>query len=159
MMCCNECPFNPVFGSSSIKCRRPLCRKTGKKCSDGFCAAHIGSRCLLDHYVIDKLYQNDELAVFLAPFTLKTALLGRDRALLLSLFHAAGDKLRSRFWRWLEVYEPRSLWLLNPVFAAAGLAPLNSFGTTGGCRSEYLAAILSNPYGGSKLGVCRHRMV
>lgn len=159
MMCCNECPFHPVFGNSSVKCDRPLCRSTGKKCPDGFCATNIGSRCMLDHYVIEKLYQNDELAVSLAPFTLRTALIGRDRALLISLFHAAGDKLRSQFWRWLEVYEPRSLWLLNPVFTAAGLAPLNSFGSSDGSRSEYLSAILANPYGGGRLGICRHRMI
>lgn len=159
MMCCNECPFHPVLGTVKEVCSRPVCRSTGKRCSDGFCAANIGSRCPLDHYVIEKLYQNDELAVKLAPFTLRTALTGRDRALLLSLFHSAGEPMRIRFWRWLQVYEPRSLWLLNPVFTAAGLAPLNSFGGTGPCRSKYLSAIISNPYGGRMLSPCRLQMV
>lgn len=155
MMCCNECPFHPVLGSASQRCPRPLCANMGKKCRDGFCAANLGSRCMLDYYVINRLYQQDSLAESLAGYTLKTALTGRDRALLLSLFHAATDQFRVKLWRWLEIYEPRSLWLLNPVFAAVGLTPLNSFGSMGSSRHKYLEAILANPYGGRMLSTCR----
>lgn len=159
MMCCNECPFHPILGSASTRCNRPLCARSGKKCRDGFCAANLGSRCFLDHYVVNKLYQADELAESLARYTLKSALSGRDRPLLMSLFHAATDQFRLKLWRWLEIYEPRSLWLLNPIFSAVGLPPLNSFGGMGSRRSKYLVAILSNPYSGGMLSTCRQRMV
>lgn len=161
MMCCNECPFHPVLGSALQRCHRPLCstKGSGEKCRDGFCAANLGSRCLLDHYVVNKLYQGDELAESLAVHTLKTALTGRDRPLLMSLFHAASEQFRLKLWRWLEVYEPRSLWLLNPVFSAVGLPPLNSFGSMGSRRHKYLNAILANPYGGRMLSTCRMQMV
>jgi hypothetical protein len=130
-----------------------------EKCRDGFCGENIGGRCFMDHYVINRLYQNDPLAESLACYTLKTALVGRDRPLLMSLFHAAGDNLRRRLWCWLEIYEPRSLWLLNPVFSAAGLVPLDSFGSIGSRREKYLGAILENHYGGRTLSFCRHRMI
>lgn len=153
MMCCNECPFHPVTGSAAERCSRPVCVGSGGKCRDGFCAANLGSRCFLDQYVIKHLYQQNPLAIKLAGHTLKTALTGRDRPLLLSLFHAADDKYRIRLWRWLEFYEPRSLWLLNPVFASAGLTPLNSFGSMGSRREKYLGAILANPYSGRALSL------
>ncbi len=149
MMCCNECPFHPVSGSTSERCQKPVCSPTGRRCNTGFCARNMGSRCLVDYYVINRLYQGDELAERLVFFSLKSALLGRDRALVLSIFHAAGEKMRLQLWRWLEVYEPRSLWLLNPVFAAVGLSPLDSFVGVGSRREKYLNAIVANPYSGS----------
>ncbi len=159
MMCCNQCPFHPVFGSASERCDRPLCRPTGKRCLDGFCAGNIGSRCFLDYYVINRLYQHDELAESLIKYTLKTAITGRDRALLMSLFHGASDDNRIKLWRWLEVHEPRSLWLLNPVFASVGLEPLNSFGGMGSRRGDYLQAIIGNPYSGRSFSHCNSRLI
>jgi len=101
---------------------------------------------MLDYYVINRLYQNDELAQKLVFESLRSALIGRDRALILSIFHAADDHLRLQLWQWLEAFEPRSLWLLNPVFAAAGLPALDSFMNIGSHRARYLDAIISNPY-------------
>lgn len=120
MMCCRKCPFNPVSGSAEQRCHRPLCSSQRHDCDTGFCAANIGSRCFQDYYVIERLYQQDTLAEELVQHSLKTALTGRDRALLLSLFQAASERIRLQLWHWLEIYEPRSLWLLNPIFAAVG---------------------------------------
>lgn len=148
MMCCNECPFNPITGSAKERCPRPVCSASDKRCNSGFCARNLGARCFLDYYVIQHLYQSDPLAESLVFHSLKSALAGRDRALLLSLFHAATDRVRLQLWRWLEAYEPRSLWLLNPVFCAAGLSPLDSFKGMGSHHESYLGAILANPYSG-----------
>lgn len=147
-MCCNECPFNPATGCAVERCKRPVCAAADQGCGTGFCARNLGNRCHLDYYVISHLYQQDKLAESLVLYSLKSALIGRDRALLLSLFHAASEKLRTRLWRWLEIYEPRSLWLLNPVFSAVGLAPLDSFIGVGSQREKYLNAIVANPYSG-----------
>jgi len=114
------------------------------------CAANIGSRCFQDYYVIERLYQQDPLAEELVQHSLKTALTGRDRALLLSLFHAASDRIRLQLWHWLEIYEPRSLWLLNPVFTAVGLLPLDSMIGIGSRRAQYIDAIMANPYSGGR---------
>lgn len=148
MMCCKKCPFHPVTGNASERCSRPVCQGDGRNCTTGFCARNIGSRCHLDYYVINRLYQRDPLAETLAVHTLKTSLLGRDRALLLSLFHAASEDIRTQLWNWLEDFEPRSLWLLNPVFSAVGLTPLDSFVGVGSRRGTYLNAIIANPYSG-----------
>ena len=148
MMCCRKCPFNPETGSEKQRCRQALCRSWRQGCSDGCCAANIGSRCFLDYYVINRLYQQDPLAEALVQHSFKTALIGRDRALLLSLFQAASDSVRLQLWHWLELYEPRSLWLLNPIFAAVGLAPLDSLVGMGSRREKYLGAIMTNPYSG-----------
>lgn len=149
MMCCNECPFNPINGSAAERCPRPFCSHSSQRCDTGYCARNLGNRCFLDFYVINHLYQGDELAQKLVFFSLKSALLGRDRALILSIFHAAGEALRLQLWRWLEAYEPRSLWLLNPIFSAMGLTPLDSFAGIGSRRARYLDAIIANPYSGS----------
>ncbi|HAE39268.1 MAG TPA: hypothetical protein DCG57_11610 [Candidatus Riflebacteria bacterium] len=148
MMCCKKCPFNPISGSAEERCRQALCGSIRSGCADGFCAANIGSRCYQDYYVVNRLYQQDPLAESLVQHTLKTAIVGRDRALLLSLFHAASDNIRLQLWRWLEVYEPRSLWLLNPIFASVGLTPLDSMIGMGSRRAKYLDAIMENPYSG-----------
>jgi len=147
-MCCKKCPFNPISGSEQQRCHQALCNNWRHNCADGYCAANIGSRCFLDYYVISRLYQQDPLAEALVHHTLKTALIGRDRALLLSLFHAASESIRLQLWHWLELYEPRSLWLLNPIFAAVGLAPLDSLTGMGSRREKYFGAIMENPYSG-----------
>ncbi len=148
MMCCNNCPFNPSNCNNAPKCDNPICKNTDNHCSESFCAKNIGTRCFMDYYVVDHLYQEDELAEGLALESLRTALLSRDRALLLSLFQAASEELRLKMWSWLEENEPRSLWLLNPIFAANGLPQLNSFMGTGSQRTKYVDAIISNQYSG-----------
>lgn len=148
MMCCKKCPFNPVTGTAKERCRQALCNSWRSSCADGYCAANIGSRCFLDYYVINRLYQQDKLAEELVHHSLKTAIVGRDRALLLSLFHAASDHVKLQLWRWLEIYEPRSLWLLNPIFTSLGLSPLDSMTGMGSRREKYLGAIMANPYSG-----------
>lgn len=148
MMCCNSCPFNPANETSAPKCDNPICKECNQHCKESYCAKNIGTRCFMDYYVIDHLYQGDELAEGLALETLRTALIGRDRALLLSLFQAASDELRLQLWNWLEENEPRSLWLLNPIFAANGLTELSSLVGTGSKRNKYMDAILSSQYFG-----------
>ncbi len=149
MMCCNNCPFNPANNTNAPKCDNPICKKTESHCSENFCAKNIGSRCFMDYYVIDNLYRQDELAEGLAMESLRTALIGRDRALLISLFQAAQQELRIKMWNWLEENEPRSLWMLNPIFAASGLNELNTFTQTNSQTcSKYLEAIVSNQYSG-----------
>ncbi|MBQ3643937.1 MAG: hypothetical protein II961_05020 [Candidatus Riflebacteria bacterium] len=149
MMCCNNCPFNPANNTNAPKCDNPICKKTESHCSENFCAKNIGSRCFMDYYVIDNLYRQDELAEGLAMESLRTALIGRDRALLISLFQAAQQELRIKMWNWLEENEPRSLWMLNPIFAASGLNELNTFTQTNSRTcSKYLEAIVSNQYSG-----------
>lgn len=150
MMCCQKCPFNPVSGSAEQRCRQPICSSQRHDCGSGICAANIGSRCFQDYYVIERLYQQDPLAEELVHHSLKTALTGRDRALLLSLFQAASDRIRLQLWHWLEIYEPRSLWLLNPIFAAVGLLPLDTMIGVGSRREQYIGAIMANPYSGSR---------
>ncbi|HNX74848.1 MAG TPA: hypothetical protein PLM07_06850 [Candidatus Rifleibacterium sp.] len=144
MMCCNECPFNPTSGNAAERCPRPVCSPTSERCNTGFCARHLGSRCFMDLYVINRLNHGDELAEKLVFDSLKSALHGRDRSLVLAIFQAAGEALCMKLWHWLEVYEPRSLWLLNPVFSAAGLRPLDSFARVGNRRVSYLNAITSH---------------
>jgi hypothetical protein len=102
----------------------------------------------MDKYVINRLYQKDALAQKLAPCVLQKAILGRDRPVILALFHAASEHLRLQFWQTLKNYEPRSIWLLNPVFTAAGLLPLASFSQFSDRQNHYLNALLSNPYVG-----------
>ncbi len=148
MMCCNECPFNPVTGNAAQRCQRPVCSPAEQRCKTGFCAQNLGSRCFLDLYVTSRLFLGDALAEKLVFYSLKSALFGRDRALILSIFHAASETLRLQLWRWLEIYEPRSLWLLNPVFTAVGLTPLDSFTGVGSRREKYINAIVANPCSG-----------
>ena len=149
MMCCNNCPFNPANKTSAPKCDNPICKKTNSHCSENYCAKNIGTRCFMDYYVIDNLYRQDELAEGLALESLRTALIGRDRALLISLFQAASQELRIKMWNWLEENEPRSLWILNPIFSAYGLAELDSITSASqNIRSKYMDAIISNPYSG-----------
>lgn len=146
MMCCNKCPFNPITGTESKRCSAPICSQSAHR--NAICSETLGQRCFLDEYVVQRLYQSDPLAIELAYYSLKTALIGRDRALLLSLFHAASEELRIEFWEWLEEYEPRSLWLLNPIFTSIGLTSLSSFSGLLNNREAYLDAIVSNPYVG-----------
>lgn len=144
MMCCQKCPFNPTMGYSDLKCAKPLCDVSIENsfCGDSFyCYKSLGTRCFMDNYVIEKLQHNDELAVQLAFYTLKTALMGRDRSLLLSLFSAANISIRKILWHSLKLSESRSLWLLNPVFVAAGLPALECLNTTATVRNRYLSAI------------------
>lgn len=147
MMCCNNCPFNPNKDNCLPKCDNPIC-KSQHQGNDELCARNLGNRCFMDYYVIDHLFQEDELAEGLAMESLQTALIGRDRALLLSLFQAASDELRMKMWSWLEENEPRSLWMLNPIFVANGLPELTNFAGTGSRRNQYLDAIIANEYSG-----------
>ncbi len=149
MMCCNSCPFNPANNTNAPKCDNPICKNTDNHCSESFCAKNIGTRCFMDYYVIDNLYREDELAEGLALETLRTALIGRDRALLISLFQAASQELRIKMWNWLEENEPRSLWMLNPIFAACGLQELSNIGVVSDeIQAKYVDAIISNQYSG-----------
>lgn len=148
-MCCNNCPFNPANCTNAPKCDNPICNKSSNHCSENYCAQNIGNRCFMDYYVIEHLYQQDELAEGLAMETLRTALTGRDRALLLSLFQAASEELRLKMWNWLEENESRSLWMLNPIFSANGLAQLTTFAGTGSRRPQYVNAIIANQYSGN----------
>lgn len=148
MMCCNNCPFNPKNCNKVPKCDNPICKNSDNNCYKSFCAKNIGTRCFMDYYVIDHLFQRDELAESLVFESLKTALIRRDRALLLSLFQAANNEIKIKMWNWLEENESRSLWMLNPIFAANGLAELTSFSNTGNKKSKYLEAVLSNKYNG-----------
>ena len=149
MMCCNNCPFNPSNNTNAPKCDNPICKNSSSHCSESYCARNIGTRCFMDYYVIENLYHEDELAEGLALETLRTALIGRDRALLISLFQAAKQELRIKMWNWLEENEPRSLWMLNPIFAACGLEELNNISVENKkIRSKYVDAIVSNPYSG-----------
>jgi hypothetical protein len=144
MMCCQKCPFHPTLGYSDIKCAKPLCNVSIEDnfCHDSlYCYKSLGSACFMDNYVIENLRHNDELAVQLASYTLKTALLGRNRSLLLSLFASANITIRKMLWHSLKVSESRSLWLLNPVFVASGLPALEGLNTTAKVRNRYLSAI------------------
>ena len=52
-------------------------------------------------------------------------------------------------WNWLEENEPRSLWLLNPIFAASGLEKLDKITSANkGLQTKYVDAIVSNQYSG-----------
>ena len=127
MMCCNDCPFNPVTGSAKERCSKSLCEKCDKnRCKDAICARSIGTRCFMDYYVLNNLGKGDELAKQLAVHAIQSALLGRDRAMLIALFYVAPTKLRSFLWRLLGNSESRSLWMLNPIFTSSGLSELNS---------------------------------
>lgn len=148
MICCFSCPFYPTKSLQINRCPGPICKIKNNEPHE--CTKLSVTRCFLDHYVINKLYQNDPLAEQLAPITLKKALIGRDRAMLLSLFHAANHSLKLELFAFLENYEPRSLWLLNPIFSAAGLLPINSFASASSQRQQYLNAIVSNPYSSSR---------
>ena len=149
MMCCNTCPFNPANGTNAPKCDNPICKKTENHCLESLCAKNIGTRCFMDYYVIENLYHEDELAEGLALESLRTALIGRDRALLISLFQAARQELRIKMWNWLEENESRSLWMLNPIFVACGLEELNQIGLVSkDIQAKYVDAIISNQYCG-----------
>lgn len=148
MICCNQCPFHPEWGYAESRCKNPVCFHQNGLAHE--CQRIPFNRCFFDTYVIRKLYQNDELAENLCKYTFQKAILGRDRALLISLFHAASPALRLQFWNWLEKFEPRSIWLLNPIFMAAGLIPVSSFSASVTNRKNYLAAIVANPYSGAR---------
>ena len=155
MICCHSCPFHPVNGFAKRRCRLVLCRV--KTQQNHQCIKMPVTRCFFDLYVIRYLYQKDFLAESLAETVFKKALHTRDRALLLALFHAADSEIRERFWQWFEQSEPRSLWLLNPVFAGAGLLPIASFADLGTRRDLYFQALSSNPYSGkSYQTICSH---
>jgi hypothetical protein len=156
MICCKNCPFHPVDGFANERCRVPLCQVPVN--GPHLCIKMPITRCFYDQYVVYRLYQNDPLARQLAPNLLEKAIRGRDRALLLALFHAADQPTRSIFWNWLEENEPRSLWLLNPIFCAAGLLPLAAFSTVGSRKSEYLSALVANPYSGSSYQAVCHSL-
>lgn len=148
MVCCQQCPFHPKAGFASERCQAPLCALPLN--SQHLCIKMSVTRCFYDIYVVNRLYQNDQLARQLALTVLKKAVKNRDRALTLALFHAADAKMRNVFWQWLENTEPRSLWLLNPIFAAAGLLPLGSFAALGTRKGQYLSALSANPYSGNR---------
>ncbi|MGM0601403.1 MAG: hypothetical protein ACQETH_16450 [Candidatus Rifleibacteriota bacterium] len=147
MICCNECVFHPIKGIAKIRCPKPEC---GENCKNGLeCKKFQPGRCFLDFYVISRLYQEDELAKELCWITVKKAVKARDRALLLSVCQAAGESLKFKIWHWLEQNEPRSIWLLNPLFRAAGLLPVESLKGLGSHRSIYLDALLADHYSGN----------
>lgn len=148
MICCNNCPFHPQSGFAEARCSRPICSAPIK--TDHQCVKLVITRCFLDSYVLQKLYHGDHLAMQLAKYTLQKAVIGRDRALIISLFHAANEEMKFRLWNWLEKNEPRSLWLLNPIFSSAGLLPIGSFKKLGSKKRIYLDALMANPYAGSK---------
>lgn len=148
MICCHSCPFHPVNGYAQQRCPAPVCAVRTN--SDHLCIRTPVIRCFLDTYTVNRLYQLDTLALQLAESVFKKALLGRDRALILALFHAAPEELRQIFWNSLEQTEPRSIWLLNPIFSAAGLMPVSSFASLGSRRSSYLQALAANPYAGGR---------
>ena len=126
MMCCNECPFNPKTGKAKEKCSKPVCKCSSERKKDTFCARSIGTRCFMDYYVLNNLSKGDKLAKELAVHTIQSALIGRDRALLIALFYVAPTKLRSLLWKWLGNNESRSLWMLNPIFNSQGLKELEN---------------------------------
>lgn len=142
MICCKNCPFHPIEGFAKERCHQPICRVPLK--GPHLCIKLPITRCFYDQYVVSHLYQNDPLAKQLAPNLLEKAIKSRDRALVLALFHAADQATLNIFWNWLEENEPRSLWLLNPIFHAAGLVPLTAFSTVGSRKSEYLSALVAN---------------
>ncbi|HNW33729.1 MAG TPA: hypothetical protein PKM25_02275 [Candidatus Ozemobacteraceae bacterium] len=148
MMCCNECPFHPTLGSALERCSSPVCSSAGHACRDGFCALSVRERCFQDRFVITRLYQEHPLAIKLAEHTFDTACLRRDRSLLLSLLHAATHELRQKLWKRLHGFQPRILWMLNPVFAAAGLSPVPSLTGLGAREEQYRKALFDNPYAG-----------
>ncbi len=154
MYCCNQCPLNPLNTLSKVCCPQPECHLVPN--FDHQCNRLPFTRCYMDKYVANRLYQKDALAQKLAPLVLQKAILGRDRPVVLALFHAASRNLRLQFWEALKNYEPRSIWLLNPVFTAAGLLPLESFSQFSDRQNHYLNALLSNPYvGGTYEPVCQ----
>jgi hypothetical protein len=152
MMCCNSCPFHPILGNQKEKCQTPVCNANQKNCSEGFCAKNIPSRCFQDSYVIRMLYRQDKLAISLAIHSFRTAVLSNDRGLILALFHAAPEELKRKFWSWLKEFEPKSLWLLNPIFKSIGLLPVSSLNDMGSRQEIYLNAIIRNPYSGQRYG-------
>ncbi len=142
MMCCNKCPFHPVSGTAEERCKNPSCKLSAEAnhdCSQT-CPQELGIRCFLDYYVINNL-NHCELAKDLALHTLKTALIGRDRPLLMALFYVSDRLVQEKLWSWLNNNVPRSLWLLNPVFAASGLPTLESFDESPVVRNKYLSAL------------------
>ncbi|MEW6708380.1 MAG: hypothetical protein AB1403_01030 [Candidatus Riflebacteria bacterium] len=154
MMCCHKCPLHPVLGNAPERCSHPACDQLDL--SEHNCKKIPAWRCFLDVYTAKMLYRNDINAIRLAPEVFRKALQNRDRAMLLALFHAAGQKLRIEFWQHLEKFEPRSIWLLNPIFAAAGLQPIESFASMGQRRNEYLNALSASHYAGHKLqAICQ----
>lgn len=125
MMCCNECPFNPKTGTAEERCSKPVC-DCSKKRNKSLCARSIGTRCFMDYYVLNNLGNDDKLAKQLVIHTIQSALIGRDRSLLIALFYVAPTKLRRLLWKLLGNNETRSLWMLNPIFTSSGLDELNS---------------------------------
>jgi hypothetical protein len=151
-MCCNKCPFHPTKGTIKDVCSTPLC---GKDCEESGCSKSVLSRCNQDYFVIQRLYQRNPVAIKLAFETFKTSLKSGDRGLLLSLFHAAPEYLRKRFYDHLVDFEPKSIWLLNPVFKALGLLPIENTFEMGTRSEKYLQAIVENPYSGNRYEITR----
>ncbi|MBF0498755.1 MAG: hypothetical protein HQM09_01370 [Candidatus Riflebacteria bacterium] len=75
------------------------------------------------------LKREDRLAIELAVFTLDTFVATRNRKRVRELLSTAPDSSRNILWNRLSRQEPRNLWLLNPLFEAAGLPARNSFPT------------------------------
>jgi hypothetical protein len=147
MICCNECVFHPTKGSAKLRCPQPECNEN---CNQGLqCKKYQPGRCFLDFYVISRLYQKDELANRLCWITVEKAVKARDRALLISVCQAADESLKYKIWQWLEDTEPRSVWLLNPLFRAAGLLPVESLKKIGKHSHTYLNALLADYYAGN----------
>lgn len=147
MLCCKTCPFNPKNTTSWHYCKNPECKD--EQTSEHKCTRLPYARCYLDTYVINRLYQKDELAIKLAGLCVKKAVLGRDRAILLCVFQAAPENLRESLWQILIDTEPRSIWLLNPIFQAAGLMPLKEFSLFSNLKHAYYSALKQNPYSGA----------
>jgi len=148
MMCCQKCPLHPVRGNAAERCSHPACDQLDP--AEHNCKKIPVWRCFLDVYTVNMLYRNDINAIRPAPEVFRKALHNRDRAMLLALFQAAGQQLRIKFWQHLEKFESRSIWLLNPIFAAAGLQPIESFASIGQRRNEYLNALSACHYAGHK---------
>lgn len=134
MFFCNECPFEGISPSNlgSAGCK--------------FMHGHNQPpsphrRCHADMYVIKNLSNNDPIAANLFENTFKSALQTRDRSLLTSLFRSANKHLKQKLWALLKENEPRSLWLLNPIFSAQGLDELTSINDAKESQNSYIDAI------------------
>jgi hypothetical protein len=145
MMCCNKCPFHPTLGTEKERCHSASCElpaNMSNGCTKTSCPQDLGMRCFLDYFVINNLHCS-ELARKLVLHTLKTALIGRDRPLLMALFYAADRLTQEKMWSWLNCNIPRSLWLLNPVFEASGLPSLERFDEAPRVKNKYIHALAS----------------
>ncbi|MBF0545334.1 MAG: hypothetical protein HQM08_12920 [Candidatus Riflebacteria bacterium] len=146
MICCNSCPFNPINASEENKksgeiCQQPECLIG--KCHEWpeECGRKAVLRCHLDGYVLRNLSEGDFLAEKLVPFSLDKACRNRDRAMIHKIFKNAPKYLQTKLFNRLENSLEKNLSTLNPIFAAAGLKPLNSFSSESNLHSNYLEAV------------------